>query len=66
MAEKKRESRVLAGVKRVMKSGGSLVIVIPSKFAKAHGIKEGDEVAYAADHIMKIIPMPEEDYDGHE
>ncbi len=66
MKRKKKESRVLGGTKRVFKSGGSIAIFIPGKFAEAHGIKAGDEVAYAADHIMKIIPMPEEKYDTEE
>ena len=56
-----REQKVLAGTRRVIRLGSSLAITLPSRFTEAHGIKEGDDLAYAANHIMKIIPMPEEE-----
>ena len=39
--------------------GGSLVITLPAEFCQAHRIREGDDLPFAANHIMKIIPMPE-------
>jgi antitoxin component of MazEF toxin-antitoxin module len=58
----KREQRVLGGTRRVFKIGSSLAITLPSKFAQAHGIKVGDDLPFAANHIMKVIPMPEEQF----
>jgi len=39
--------------------GGSLVISLPAEFCHLHHIKEGDDLPFAANHIMKVIPMPE-------
>jgi len=52
-------ARVIAGTRRVVRMGGSLVISLPAEFCHLHGIKEGDDLPFAADHIMKLIPMPE-------
>jgi len=52
-------SRIIAGTRRVVRLGGSLVITLPAEFCHLHGIKEGDDLPFAADHIMKVIPMPE-------
>jgi len=54
-----RKSRIIAGTRRVVRMGGSLVISLPAEFCHLHGIKEGDDLPFAADHIMKVIPMPE-------
>lgn len=52
--------KVIAGTRKVVRMGGSLVIALPAQFCHAHGIKQGDDLAFVANHIMKIIPMPEE------
>lgn len=52
-------SRIIAGTRRVVRLGGSLVITLPAEFCHLHGIKEGDDLPFAANHIMKVIPMPE-------
>jgi len=52
-------ARVIAGTRRVVRMGGSLVISLPAEFCHLHHIKEGDDLPFAADHIMKVIPMPE-------
>lgn len=57
--EKKKKPTVTAETRKVIKLGGSLVITLPDSFVKAHDIKEGDDLPVAADHIMKVIPMPE-------
>lgn len=62
----KREPRVLGGTRRVFRIGASVGITLPSEFARAHGIKVGDDLAYAANHLMKIIPMPEEQFNSAE
>ena len=50
---------VIAEVRQVIKIGRSHYISIPPEFVEAHNIKQGDKLPIAADHIMKIIPMPE-------
>ena len=52
-------ARVIAGTRRVVRMGGSLVISLPAEFCHLHHIKEGDDLPFAANHIMKVIPMPE-------
>ena len=52
-------ARVIAGTRRVVRMGGSLVISLPAEFCHLHCIKEGDDLPSAADHIMKVVPMPE-------
>ena len=61
-------SRIIAGTRRVVRLGGSLVITLPAEFCYLHGIKEGDDLPFAANHIMKVIPMPEgkEDMEGED
>lgn len=51
------------GTRKVFRVGGSLVISLPPEFIEAHNIIEGEDLPYAANHIMKIIPMPEEKYE---
>jgi len=54
---------VIGGTRKVIRLGGSLVIGLPPDFIVAHNIKEGDDLPYAANHIIKYIPMPEEHYE---
>ena len=54
-----KRSRVIAGTRKVLRLGGSLVFSLPAEFCHLHHIKEGDDLPFAADHIMKVIPMPE-------
>ena len=51
---------VIGETRRVLKIGNSHYISLPPEFVEAHRIREGDKLAIAANHIMKIIPMPEE------
>lgn len=57
--KKKRKARVTAGTRKVISLGGSLAITLPKEFVEAHDIQEGDDLPVAADHILKVIPMPE-------
>lgn len=57
--DEEREHKVTARTRKVIRLGGSLVITLPSEFVEAHNIKEGDDLPVAANHIMKVIPMPE-------
>ncbi|MBA7574804.1 hypothetical protein ES708_16619 [subsurface metagenome] len=54
-----KRSRVIAGTRKVVRLGGSLVFSLPAEFCHLHNIKEGDDLPFAANHIMKVIPMPE-------
>ena len=45
--------------RKVHKVGGSLMIALPPGFIEAHNIKEGDLLPVIADHLLKIVPMPE-------
>ena len=65
MSKKKRRGRVTRGdiiaePRQVIKIGKSHYISIPPEFMKAHNIKPGDWLPTAANHILKVIPMPEE------
>ena len=50
------------GTRKIIRMGGSLGITFPPEFVEAHNLKEGDDLPYAANHIIKYIPMPEEHY----
>ena len=58
--KKNKEQKVMGGTRRVIKLGNSLAITLPSQFTQANSIKEGDDLPFAASHIMKLIPMPED------
>jgi hypothetical protein len=51
---------IVAEPRQVIKIGQSHYISLPPEFLKAHGIKAGDWLPTAANHILKIIPMTEE------
>lgn len=53
------KQKVICQTRRVWRQGGSLAITLPAAFVQAHGIKAGDDVPIVADHILKLIPMPE-------
>lgn len=50
----------------MIRLGGSLAVTLPPGFAKAHNIAAGDDLPYAANHLIKFIPMPEELERGEE
>lgn len=58
MAREKQQ--LIVEKRKVHRMGGSLMIVLPPGFTRAHNIQEGDELPVLADHILKIVPMPEE------
>lgn len=51
---------IIGETRRVLRIGRSHYISLPPEFVEAHHIREGDKLVIAANHIMKIIPMPEE------
>lgn len=64
MSGRKRHKQVIrgnivAGPQQVIRIGKSHYISLPPEFMQAHKIKAGDWLPTAANHIFKIIPMPE-------
>ena len=59
MAKKKHQ--LIVEKRKVYRIGGSLMIGLPPEFTAAHNIQEGDMLPVLANHILKIVPMPEED-----
>jgi len=57
---------IVAEPRQVIKIGHSYYISLPPEFMKAHGIKQGDWLPTAANHILKVIPMPEGKYASDE
>ena len=53
----------IGGTRKVIRLGGSLVVGLPPDFIEAHHIQEGDDLPYAANHLIKFIPMPEDEYE---
>lgn len=58
--KKKDEGGIIVETQKVHKIGGSLMIRIPPRFARANMIKAGDMVPVLADHILKLVPMAEQ------
>jgi antitoxin component of MazEF toxin-antitoxin module len=50
---------IIVTTRRVWRQGGSLAITLPASFTAVNNIREGDDLPIVADHILKIIPMPE-------
>lgn len=50
----------MAGTRKVFRIGGSLAVSLPAEFVNAHNIKEGDDLPFAANNIIKYIPVCEE------
>ena len=50
---------VIIESRQLLKIGRSHYISIPKEFLEAHGLKAGDWLPVAANHILKIIPMSE-------
>ncbi|MCL0059594.1 hypothetical protein M1O57_05065 [Dehalococcoidia bacterium] len=56
---RRKQTQIRAGMRRVWRQGGSLVVSLPVEFTRAHDIQEGDAVPVISNHILKIVPMPE-------
>jgi len=48
---------VILEQRRLLKIGRSHYISVPKEFLEAHGIKDGDLLYTAANHIFQISPM---------
>ena len=62
----KKKFSLIAKAAKVHRVGGSLMVTLPDGFVKAHGILEGDQIGLLANHIIKIIPMKEEEFGDEE
>lgn len=45
-----------ARIAKVHTNGASLIIILPQKFVRRHGIKKGDEVGILYDGFLQVIP----------
>lgn len=50
---------IMSGQRVVRKIGDTFYINIPKEFLEQHGLKEGDILPFAANHLLKYIPMQE-------
>ena len=53
------KENVILEQRQLLKIGRSHYISVPKEFMEAHGLKAGDYLPVAANHILKIIPMSE-------
>lgn len=54
-----KETGVMSGQRIVRKIGDTFYINIPKEFLEQHSLKEGDILPFAANHLLKYIPMQE-------
>lgn len=55
------EGKAIAGVRKLIRYGGSLAITLPPEWCEKHGLKPGDEVPFVANTVLKIVPVKEVD-----
>lgn len=53
------KENVILEQRQLIKIGRSHYISVPKEFLEAHGLKAGDYLPVAANHILKIVPMSE-------
>lgn len=56
-----RDKRLFTRIQKVHQVGGSLMVVIPSEFFEAVGLKDGDEIGVYVDkdqQILRYYPIP--------
>lgn len=58
-----RGKTTIAGVRRIVRMGGSYYVALPKDFLERHGLKEGDELPYVGNHVLKFVPVLEEAWD---
>ena len=60
MSQETRKKGPVVKVRSVLRIGKSYYIALPREFVNLHGIEKGDRLPVLADHIMKVVPMKEE------
>ena len=68
MAMKKRKSiravegrNVVVGLRRIRKIGASYYVALPRDFLERHELKEGDELPYIGNRVLRFIPVRKEE-----
>lgn len=61
-----KKQHIIGGKRKVIRIGGSLAITLPPEFTEMHGIKEGDSLGFLANHILKLDPMKEGEFEEEE
>jgi len=56
-----KEGHIVVALRKVIKFGNSLCIILPREWIKKHGIKPGDELVVVGGSILRIMPPEEED-----
>lgn len=54
-----KKTGIISGQRVVRKIGDTYYINVPKEFLDQHGLKEGDILPFAANHLLKYIPMQE-------
>jgi len=54
-----KETGVMSGQRVLRKIGDTFYINVPKEFLEQHSLKEGDILPFAANHLLKYIPMQE-------
>ena len=55
----KHDIHLSSETRKMWKQARSRAITLPVAFVQAHFIQEGDDLAIVANHIVKVMPMPE-------
>jgi len=52
------DGKLVVGQRKLVKIGDTYYISVPKEFVEQHKLEPGEKLCIAADHIMKVIPMP--------
>jgi len=56
-----KKAEVIAGIRKLVKYGDGVAIVLPPEWLEKHELEPGDEVPFVANAIFKIVPVKEVD-----
>ena len=51
----------IAGVKKIRKVGATYYIALPREFLDRHKLREGDELPFVGNGILKFVPVDRDD-----
>jgi len=54
-----KETGIISGQREIRKMGNSYYINIPREFLDKHGLGEGDQLTFGANHLLKYMPQAE-------
>lgn len=55
MSENKNQQFAFAGKRRVSRIGGSRMVALPAEWCEQHGVKDGDDLSFAANRDLKFF-----------